>query len=191
MIKPISFVVTFLVILVLSCNPLRHYYRVAEDTEVNDAKKSILAGWVAKAFPDSTPAYIQGETITLVDSTWNQDVIDSLVSSIDSLHLADTLNIDSLKAIIVAKCKPKTKWITTTRVDTVVKADSAVIYALADSIELYKSKADGLKVALDNKDNSKPLTLGLIATLMVTGFQAYIIYTRKEKKAAKNKKAGL
>jgi len=188
-VKPIAFVVTFLVILMLSCNPLRHYYRVAEDTEITDAKKSILSSWVNKAFPDTTPTYIQGETVTVVDSSFNQEAVDSLQASLDSLRYVDTLNIDSLKQIIIAKCKPKTKWITNTRVDTIIKIDSALAYALADSAELYKAKADGLKAAMDAKgDNGGKLTLGLILGLMVTGMQAYIIYNRNQKKAAKQEK---
>lgn len=191
-VKPSLFFVIFLIILALSCSPLRHYYRVAEDTDITNDKKSILSGWVAKAFPDSTPAYIQGKTITVIDSSWNQPVIDSLLASIDSLSVGgDTLNIDSLKAAILTKCKPLTKWITATRVDTVVRVDSSTIYSLVDSVDVYKAKADGLQKVLDNKDNSKPLTIGLIATLMITGFQAYIIYTRKERRAAKKNKSSL
>jgi PBP1b-binding outer membrane lipoprotein LpoB len=145
----LSVILLFLVF--ASCNPTRHYQKVATDTEVTPKKKAIIAPWVSTNFPVEE-TYTKGKDSVIVDTLYNADVVDSLKTELDLLIIAingsrgddedsiEFIDIDSLKASILAKCKgTRTVVKTISRVDTVKKADGAALFAMKNQLDKCES----------------------------------------------------
>lgn len=177
----LSFLLSLL--LLLSCSSVRHYRKVATDTEVTPEKKAIIAPWVSAHFPIDI-VYLQGEEIVVVDSTFNQALIDSLIVSIDSLTSAfSKINVDSLKEAIRKECVPKTVYKTRVRVDTVKVPDKALIFTLQRDLET----CNGVNASLQEKLNQAQAKIDahgkkttnyiiyLVIGLAVIGLQTFLL----------------
>jgi hypothetical protein len=145
----LSVILLFLVF--AACNPTRHYQKVATDTEVTPKKKAIIAPWISANFPVEE-SYTKGKDSVVIDTLYNADVVDSLQTELDLLIMAingsrgedgdsiEYIDVDSLKAAILAKCKGKTIVKTTHRVDTVKKADPAALYTMKTQADKCEAK---------------------------------------------------
>lgn len=145
--KFFSFILAFLV-LTTSCSTTRHYKKVATDSEVTPKKKAIIAPWVSANFPVEE-SYTKGKDSVTVDTLYNADVVDSLKTELDLLIIAingnrdgeegdsiEYIDVDSLKAAILAKCKG-TKVIRTVthRVDTLKQKDGAALFTMKTQLD--------------------------------------------------------
>ncbi len=93
--------------LLASCNPLKHYQKVATDTEVTEKKKAVIAPWVHLNFP-VIPTFIKGRTDTIIevqelpgDTTtyYERDTLKTPVISpqrvlIKTVYRTDTLRVE-------------------------------------------------------------------------------------------------
>lgn len=176
-------------VLLLSCNSLRHYHKVATDTEVTPEKKAIIAPWISAHFPTET-IYLKGEEVIVVDSTFNQAIIDSLISSIDSLTSSSEtkINIDSLKEAIRKECVPRIVYKTKVRVDTVKVPDKALIFTLQRDLEscngvnatLKQQLADAeSKLAVRTKKTTNYI-IYLVIGLAVISLQTFLLVKSKK-----------
>lgn len=169
--------------LMLSCGSLRHYRKVAIDEEVTEEKKALLSSWVSKNFP-VTPEYIKGDSVVIVDTTFNQSLVDSLTSSLDSLISNQIhVDLDSLKAEIKRQCKPKTIYRTRTRVDTLRVVDEALVTSLKSQVDSVSKQNQLLTLQLEESENKNGNKLYyLVGAMVVAVFQAYMLARKKKKK---------
>lgn len=181
------FLVCFL--LLLSCSSVRHYRKVATDTEVTPEKKAIISPWVSAHFP-AVPEYIKGDSVIVYDTTYNFHIIDSLVKSIDSLAASQMyIDVDSLKRAIEAQCRPKTVYKTTVRIDTIKIRDEALVFTLRRDLEVASGENAALVVKLKeaedklSKAGKKGTTyiLYIIAAGILVVFQGYLLVKKPKK----------
>lgn len=181
------FLVCFL--LLLSCSSVRHYRKVATDTEVTLEKKAIISPWVSVHFP-AIPEYIKGDSVVVYDTTYNLHLIDSLVKSIDSIVATQvTIDVDSLKRAIELQCRPKTVYKTTVRIDTVKIRDEAMVFTLRRDLEL--AGAENVSLATKLKETEDKLAkaskkggtyiLYIIAAGILVIFQGYLLVKKPKK----------
>ena len=170
-----------------SCNPLRHYQKVAADTEVTQKKKAVIAPWVSVNFP-VTETFIKGKDSIIVDTSYNKEVVDSLEAQLDlllSLKM-DSINVDSIKKVIIAACKPVTITKIVSRVDTVVKKDVAAMYSLQQQVSslearevLTQTKYEDAKAQLKEVQKDKRQYIMYIVILSVALFVVCALYIKK------------
>lgn len=177
------------VMLLVSCGVLRHYRKVATDTNVTPEKKAIISPWVSAHFP-TTPEYIKGDSVVVVDTTYNLRLIDSLVASIDSIVAHQiVIDLDSLKRAIEAQCRPRTVYKTTVRVDTLKVKDEALVFTLSRDLEKANAQNASLSVQLKEtqdrleKASKKRGTyiLYIIAAGILVVFQGYLLVKKPKK----------
>lgn len=187
--KPIQLFLVFSILLLFSCSPLRHYKGVATDTEVTPEKKSIISPWVSIHFPQETK-YVKGDDVLIVkvDSTYNQEAVDSLKHSLDSLlRTGKPINIDSLVKAVEKNCKPKIYYKETLRVDTVFTADAGIVYSLKYALAqseareiMLKERVKGLEQQVqDQKGKARNLLIYLIIAIVVALGEAYLLLKPK------------
>lgn len=149
--------VFLVMVLLFSCNPLKHYQKVATDTKVTTEKKLVIAPWVATHFDPGPPVFIKGKDSVVIDSSYNKPMVDSLSAMLDSLlSSSPTVNIDSLKKEFIKLCAPKTVTITKSRVDTVEKpssAQAAKIMSLQSDLAIASTQNSIDKVTIADKDS--------------------------------------
>lgn len=157
--------ISLLFLLFISCNSLRHYQKVALDTEVTPKKKAIIAPFVSIHFPVQNK-YVKGETI------------------IDTLNNYDTIYIKQNDTII--KQVIQSKLITKKIVDTIFMTNEAERYALQETILNYESDIKELQ-DVNNKQENKIndlkqerniLLVGLFLLTMISCFIMYKIFFR-------------
>lgn len=173
-----------------SCNPLKHYQKVALDTEVTPKKKAVIAPWVATHFAAAPPIYIKGKDSIRVDTAYDNSKIDSLSAKLDSLLGGTDINIDSLKAAIIKDCKPKIITVTKQRVDTIEKessAQAAKIFTINRDLDVANSdnvtkelKIKELENALRDSQKSKGnLWIFLIISIVLNLALLYLLFKPK------------
>jgi hypothetical protein len=183
----VFYVMLVAIVFATSCNPLRHYQKVATDTEVTQKKKAVIAPWVSINFP-VTETFIKGKDSIVVDSSYNKEIVDSLEAQLDLLlsSKTDSINVDSIKKVIIAACKPVTITKTVTRVDTVVKKDNAAMYSLQQQITkleanevLQETKYNDAKEQLKKAQKDKRQYIMYIIILSVALFAVCALYIKK------------
>lgn len=102
-------------ILLMGCNPLRHYNKVATDPDVTMTKKNIIAPWVALHFPTLTK-YVKGETII----------------ETDTVNIFETTYIKAMDTVI--KKITVTKVINKRTTDTIYMVNEAERFALRNIV---------------------------------------------------------
>ena len=128
-----KYLLLFLFFAFFSCNPLKHYQKVATDTNVTPEKKATIAPWVATYFDPGEPVIIKGKDSIVERVVVDTATIDSLSNQLDSLLHGTNINVDSLKAAIMKACVPKTvvkDVYHTTTVEMPSSAQQAKIYSL-------------------------------------------------------------
>lgn len=85
----------FGLLLLAGCDPLRHYQKVAIDTDVTKTEKDVIRPWVVTNFPISV--VVQPGT-PKIDTVPNQKEVDALIGIIDDLN--ELLNQNSDNALI-------------------------------------------------------------------------------------------
>lgn len=156
-------IISIILLLFVSCNPLKHYQKVAIDTKVTAEKKATIAPFVAIHFPVQVK-YVKGDTI--VEVIIHTDTITNIV------------NDTSYKTII------NTKVITKKIVDTIYMTNEAERYALQQTILNYENEIRNLqdvnnqqeKKIMDIKEERNILRIGLILLALLCIFIVYKIF---------------
>lgn len=179
----------FCFLLLLSCSSLKHYRKVATDTEVTPEKKAIISPWVSVHFP-TVPQYIKGDSVIVVDTAYNLHVIDSLLGVVDSIAANQiVVDLDSLKRVIESQCRPKTVYKTTVRIDTLKMRDEALVFSLTRDLEVANAHNVALSTKLKEteeklaKASKKGTTyiLYIVAAAILVGFQGYLLVKKTKK----------
>ena len=146
--------IKYIVILTLlvSCSSTRHWKKVATDTRVTPEKKAIIAPKVAVLFPTET-RYVKGDTVTVIETYENTENLYRLERTIFYLLDRDSVNVDSVKAIIRSLCTSKIEIRYHTRVDTTYMEDlacSATLYSVQNELATATTENVSLKVKLND-----------------------------------------
>lgn len=146
----------------MGCNPLRHYEKVAIDTDVTTAKKKVIAPFVALHFPVETK-YVKGDTII----------------ETDTLSLHDTTYIKKMDTI--------TQRITLTKVihkkttDTIYMSNEAERFALRELITRQGTEMEAKdKIIKEYKQKIKDAAAQkfwmMVAIIALGVFNLFILY---------------
>lgn len=149
-------------ILLIGCNPLRHYEKVAIDTDVTATKKKVIAPFVALHFPVETK-YVKGDTVI----------------ETDTLSLHDTTYINKMDTI--------TQRITLTKVihkkttDTIYMSNEAERFALRELITRQTTEMEAKdKIIKEYKQKIKDAAADkfwMMAAIIALGlFNLFILY---------------
>lgn len=136
-----------LILFLFACSPVRHWQKVATDTNVTPEKKAIIAPKVAAMFP-AREIFIPGEVITKTDTVIDMDQVFQMAEIIDSLlyiTIQDSTNRDSIAKVILKRFTPRTIRVMQTSVDTVQVPNSAREYSLMHDLEV--SAVENAKVS--------------------------------------------
>lgn len=154
-----------LIILLMACNPLRHWKGVAVDADVTMQKKAIIAPMVALHFPPETK-YIKGDTVIKV-------IIDTLVD-IDTTYLPG----DTITKIIT---KLRERTIVKTVIDTVYQLNTAEVFALREHISKQEqllneliAKSQELKDDADDAHRSR--RWWVFGFFLLAAFNLFVLY---------------
>jgi hypothetical protein len=83
----------FLFVILIGCNPLRHYQKVATDPNVTAEKKAIIAPFMSVHFPPEIK-YVKGENITTSDTVMNyyfyRDTLTNRDTVVKEIKITDT-----------------------------------------------------------------------------------------------------
>lgn len=144
--------------LLLGCNNLKHYQKVAADPDVTLEKKRILAPWIAMNFP---PMIVTkpGKEVVKVDTVYDQKAVDSLSRVVRDL-IKDTagINVDSLINAVKKLCVPRTKYELIVRVDTTTVIDNVQLEAAR--YDLYQCNKGVIKLQSEKQTLEKKITDG-------------------------------
>lgn len=152
--------ISIFLLLLLSCNPLRHYQKVATDTDVTAKKKATIAPFIAIHFPVKEK-YVKGDTI------------------IDTLLKYDTSFVKVNDTII--KEITHNKIITKKIIDTIYMTNEAERYALQETINKYEQDIKELQDKSNKQENKiKDLrderNILLIGVLILSVMCCFILY---------------
>lgn len=109
----------------MGCSPLRHYKKVATDTEVTPKKKKIMAPWIMANFP-SEDRYVPGDTLVRIDTLDRADTI--YWETVDTLRIQEPTVTRYITRTItirdtIYRNDPKTKAELFTLRDNLAKAE--------------------------------------------------------------------
>lgn len=130
-----------LAVLCFSCNPLKHYQKVANDTNRTIEEKKLLAEACTDEFPVKPDTITNVKTDTIIadnsaEMVMLNSIIDSLLIELSKTE-KDTALIndlrDRLHEALEEECPPA-KFITKTVTNTIIKPDSAKEFLLTQEI---------------------------------------------------------
>lgn len=141
----------------MGCSPYRHWNAVGEDENVDEKKRGIIAPVCAKQFPlaisKSDTFFIKGQPIVITDTSG----YGSLRYKIDSLNKVAAkdpncpqINVDSAMKTIIANIKPKTITVHDTLQIKNTARDSALVYALMNTLKQKEIKINDLTTERDD-----------------------------------------
>lgn len=154
-----------LLIILMSCNPLRHWQGVAADGDVTIEKKRIIAPVVAMHFPPEVK-YIPGDTVVKI-------IVDTL-TDMDTTYLpGDTITK------VVTRWREKT--IIKTVVDTVMRTNTAELFALRDYISKQEQAINKLSAEMDEaKDQADDIARSrrwwIFGFVLLAVFNLFVLY---------------
>jgi hypothetical protein len=99
------------ILLAAGCSPLKHYRKVATDTQVTEEKRKTIAPWVAANFPTET-RYVPGDTVVRVDTLTTEDTL--YWETVDTVQIPKTIVRYVTKTVTIR--------------DTIYKSDEAKLY---------------------------------------------------------------
>lgn len=184
------FFILLLFFTAFSCNPLRHYEGVATDTNVTPQKKAVIAPWVATYFDPGEPTVITSKDSVVEKIVVDSAKVDSLSKQLDALRNNPSIDVDSLKAVIMEQCVPKTvlKHVYhNTTIEKPSSAQQAKIYALqnenqgitADNTVLRKDNKTLKDEASEAKKASRTRLFLLIGAIVVILGLLYLLFKPK------------
>lgn len=138
-------VLSLILTVLLSCNSLRHYKKVATDTDVTQKELQIITPWVHVHFAPQVE-YVPGKEIVVTDTVVDTKAVDSLIRYIKN---TPQVNIDSIEAAILATCVTKTIKEAKKTVDTIKVPDVALIKAKDNQ---YNTLHGEYIVAIEQRD---------------------------------------
>jgi len=135
-----------LCVFITACSPLRHYRKVATDTDVTTKKKKIMAPWIMANFP-SEDRYVPGDTLVRIDTLTREDTI--------YWETVDTLRLQEPERVVY-------RYVTRTLTirDTVYRPDpktKAQVFYLTDEL----NKRDAVIVSQEQTIADLKIELGL------------------------------
>lgn len=171
-----------LLLFVVSCSTVRHYKKVATDTDVTNKEKAIIAPWVMANFPNRE-LFVPGKNDTIETWVSDDESIFQLGEIIDSLLM---LPKDSIVKVIKDSCRTKTVIIR--RVDTFKVSNGAEVYNLQQQVAGKESEIKKLELTKSEleKDYNKIRETRnyLIGVLCLIGF-VVIVFILARLKAGK------
>lgn len=165
--------ILLLSIMIAGCNPLKHYQKVATDTNVTPKKKKILAPWVSANFP-TEERFAPGDTLVRVDTLTKEDTI--YWETVDTLRIQEPV-------------RTVTKYVTRTITirDTIYRSDEAKIFYMKDqlakaeyTITQQAAEIDDLKIQIGlSEDQVRKLWFWLIGILVAAGVFVFLSIKKK------------
>lgn len=149
-----------IIILLASCNPLRHYQKVASDIPRSEAARNILAEICARDFPNKETVYYRDSIVTeiVTDENVNAELLQELQRL--KSKTCPRLNVDSI--LKLCKTKRDTIRIIQFKSKEVTILDSAAMQRLHNSYKKILSDKDIVIAKLQEdlvKSNNKVTSL--------------------------------
>lgn len=152
--KPNNIFSIVVIMIIFSCNPLRHYQKVKDDSSRDKKELTLLAETCIQAFPSKPDTVINFSTDTVYsDANYVElnSIIDSLIIANNKLE-KDTAYIKQLEqrlSEVMKESCPPSKIITQTKTVTITKPDSAKEFLLAQQVTFKDGEINKL-----NNENS-------------------------------------